>query len=592
MFIRPCYREKDGKRHAYWALVESYRTLRGPRQRVVSYVGAMGEDEVVEGYGDGGNDLFSGGGEKEWKRRRIEIDPDRVEVQRCRDFGGVWLGWELIRRLGLDEFVEQTIGRGREEVPWPLMVWVLVLSRLCDASSELYIAEHLYARSAMPDLLGIPEEKINDDRLYRALDELLPHKAALERFLKERLGSLFALKYDLLLYDMTSTYFEGEAAGNRQAKRGYSRDHRPDCKQVCIALVVSRDGMPLGYEVFDGNTADAKTVRQMVGTMEGRYGVADRIWVWDRGMVSEANLAFLREGGRRYIVGTPRSQLKAFERDLLTGDWKRIRDGLEVQLCASPDRRGETFILCRSADRRKKEQAIHARFERRIEDGLRKIARACARQPLSALRVAHRVGRLMGQNTRAAALFDVQVRTHRGRARMVWSKKEAWRNWASLREGCYLLRSNITDWSAEELWHAYIQLTEAEKAFCIHKSDLGIRPIRHQKAERVQSHILVCFLVYVLWKALGELCARAGLGEEPRRVFDELGNIRLVDVVMPTTDGRVFTRRCVTRPTDHQNILLQRLHLVLPRQLKKTDCSEDFLPPRHQFPRKSPSSVS
>jgi len=593
MFIRPCYREKDGKRHAYWALVESYRTVRGPRQRVVSYVGAIGEDEVVEGYGDGQDDLlFAGGGEKECKLRRIEIDPDRVEARRCRDFGGVWLGWELIRRLGLDQFVGQTIDRGREEVPWPLMVWILVLSRLCDASSELYIAEHLYARSAMPDLLGIPEDKINDDRLYRALDELLPHKAALERFLKKRLGSLFALKYDLLLYDMTSTYFEGEAAGNRQAKRGYSRDHRPDCKQVCIALVVSRDGMPLGYEVFDGNTADAKTVRQMVGTMEGRYGVADRIWVWDRGMVSEANLAFLREGGRRYIVGTPRSQLKAFERDLLAGDWKLIRDGLEVKLCANPDRRGETFILCRSADRGKKEQAIHARFERRIEEGLRKIARACARQPLSAVRADHRVGRLMGQNTRAAALFDVHVRTHRGRAHLVWTKKEAWRNWASLREGCYLLRSNITDWSAEELWHAYIQLTEAEKAFCIHKSDLGIRPIWHQKAERVQSHILVCFLVYVLWKTLGQLCVRAGLGEEPRRVFDELGNIRLVDVVMPTTDGRVFTRRCVTRPTDHQSILLQRLQFVLPRHLKMMDCSEDFLAQRHQFPRKSANSVS
>lgn len=573
MFIRPCYREKDGKRHAYWALVESYRTAQGPRQRVVSYVGSLDEDEIVEAGEDRQVELFG----KEKKRRKIEIDPDRVEVKRCRDFGGVWLGWELIRRLGLDEFVNRTIDRGREDVPWPLMVWVLVLSRLCDASSELYIAEHLYARSAMPDLLGVSEDKINDDRLYRALDALLPHKVALESFLKEKLGSLFDLKYDLLLYDMTSTYFEGEAEANRQAKRGYSRDHRPDCKQVCIALVVVRGGLPLGYEVFDGNTADSKTVRHIVGTMEERYGVADRIWVWDRGMVSKANLAFLREGGRRYIVGTPRSQLKAFERELLRDDWKLIREGLEVKLCTSPDHQGETFILCRSEDRRNKEKAIHERFEKRIEEGLKKIEKACNKQQLFPVKVAHRVGRLMGQNTRAAALFDVDVQTKRGgRARLVWSKKEAWRNWAALSEGCYLLRSNITDWSAEELWQAYIQLTEAEGAFRIHKSDLALRPIWHQKAERVQAHILVCFLSYVLWKTLGQLCIKAGLGDEPRRVFDELGHIRLVDVVMPTTDGRTFTRRCITRPNDHQNILLQRLNMHLPKQLKITDCSEDF----------------
>ena len=574
MFIRPCYRHKDGKRHAYWALVESYRTAQGPRQRVVSYIGAVHEDEQAEGVeSERQEDLF----EKPKKRRCIEIDPDGVEVRRCRDFGGVWLGWQLIQRLGLDEFVNHKIARGREEVPWSLMVWVLVLSRLSDASSELYIAEHLYARSAMPELLGIGEEKINDDRLYRALDALLPHKAALEVFLKEKLGSLFEVKYDLLLYDVTSTYFEGEAAGNRQAKRGYSRDHRPDCKQVSIALVVSRSGLPLGYEVFDGNTHDAQTVQQIIDLMENRYGKADRIWVWDRGMVCEENLAFLRQGGRRYIVGTPRSELKAFERELLGQEWMLVREGLEVKLCTRPGHAGETFILCRSADRRQKERAIHERFEKRIEEGLEKIERACGRQRLTPVKVAQRVGRLLGQNTRAAGLFQIEVQTQPdGGARLVWSKKEAWRRWAQLSEGCYLLRSNIADWSAEELWSAYIQLTEAENAFRIHKSDLSIRPIWHQKTERVQAHILVCFLAYVLWKALGQMCKQAGLGDEPRRVFDELGHIRLVDVVMPATDGRTFTRRCITRPSDHQLILLERLKLSLPNQLKITDCSEDF----------------
>jgi transposase len=388
---------------------------------------------------------------------------------------------------------------------------------------------------------------------------------------------LFDLKYDLLLYDVTSTYFEGEAARNELAKRGYSRDHRPDCKQVCIALVVSRNGMPLGYEVFAGNTHDSRTVQEIVGTMEGRYGSADRIWVLDRGMVSKKNLAFLRKNGRRYIVGTPRNQLKAFEKELLAGDWKVIRPGLEVKLCTTPENQGETFILCRSADRREKEKAIHERFEKRIEEGLKNIESACAKQRHSPVNIARRVGRLMGQNTRSASLFEVEIQTEAdGRAGLIWSKKPSQRRWSELSEGCYLLRSNIADWSAEDLWKAYIQLTEAETAFRIDKSDLSIRPIWHQKTERVQAHILVCFLAYVLWKTLGQMCARAGLGEEPRRVFDELGRIRLVDVVMPTLDGRSYTRRCVTRPTDHQMILLQKLKFVLPKQLKMTDCSEDF----------------
>jgi transposase len=565
MFIRPCYREKDGKRHAYWAVVESYRTAQGPRQRVVSYVGALEDGEVIAPVGrPAPADLFR----PPAKPRRIEIDPDRVEVRRCREFGGVWLAWELVRRLGLDAFVARTMPRGREAVPWPLMVWVLVLSRLCDASSELYIAEHLYARSAMPDLLGVPQEKINDDRLYRALDALLPHKAALEVFLKERLGDLFRVEYDLLLYDVTSTYFEGQAEGNRKAKRGYSRDHRPDCKQVCIALVVTRGGVPLGYEVFDGNTQDSRTVRQIVGTMETRYGVADRIWVWDRGMLSQENMAFLREGARRYIVGTPRGQLKAFERELLAQDWHVVREGLEVRLCRSAENADETFILCRSADRRQKERAMHERFEQRIAEGLEQLERTCNRQHLAPVKAAQRLGRLMGANSRAAALFETEVQTAPdGRARLVWSRHASARRWAELSEGCYLLRTNITDWSAEELWTAYTQLTDAETAFRIHKSDLTIRPIWHQKTERVEAHILVCFLAYVLWKTLGLLCKQAGLGDEPRRIFDELGTIRLIDVVMPTTDGRTFTRRCVTRPSDHQRILLQRLGLRLPGQL-------------------------
>ena len=398
----------------------------------------------------------------------------------------------------------------------------------------------------------------------------MPHKEALEVFLKNGLGEMFRLEYDLLLYDVTSTYFEGEAKGNPRAQRGYSRDHRPDCKQVCIALVVSKCGMPIGYEVFAGNCTDVTTLKEIVETMEKRYGKADRIWVGDRGMMSEKNIDFLKQGKRRYIIGAPKSALKKFEQELLREDWQSIRDGLQVKLCPSSDGE-ETFILCRSRDRGEKEKAMHERFEKRIEEGLKKIEASCSKQKCEPVKIATRVGKLMGRNTRAAGLFHVDVKTEPdGRAKLVWRKVEAWRDWAQLSEGCYLLRSNVSDWSAEDLWKAYIQLTEAEAAFRIHKSDLRIRPIWHQKDERVLAHILVCFLAYVLWKMLGELCRAAGLGSEPRRVLAELGKIIVVDVVLPTRSGVEIRRWCVSRPNDHQAILLQRLGLQLPTHLENT----------------------
>ena len=572
MFIRPCYRRKNGKRHAYWALMESYRTQRGPRQRVVAYLGQLDEPQrqgvkqAAEGKSGPRQKRLFGDVRPQW----VEVDVKRVRVENRRDFGGPWLGLQLVEQLGLKEFLDCTIPSGREEIPWSLTALVLVLCRLCDPSSELHIAEHFYAQSALSDLLGIPAEKINEQRLYRAMDALLPHKKALEAFLKNRLGELFGLEYDLLLYDVTSTYFEGQAEANPLAKRGYSRDHRPDCKQVCIGLVVSKCGMPLGYEVFAGNRVDVTTLQEIVETMERRYGRADRIWVGDRGMVSAANIAFLKQSGRRYIVGTPKSMLRQFEQELLAADWRTIRDGLEVKLCPSPDG-DETFVLCRSRDRSEKEKAMHGRFEQRIEEGLQRMEASCRKQRLEAVVVAQRLGRLLGQNSRAAGLFHTKIKTSAdGRATLDWKKLDAWRDWAALSEGCYLLRSNVRDWSEEDLWKAYIQLTEAEAAFRIHKSDLGLRPIWHQKEERVLAHILVCFLAYVLWKTLAQRCQRAGLGHEPRRVFEELGKIQLVNVVLPTRSGMEIRRRCVTQPTEHQAILLAYLKLNLP-EIPPTD---------------------
>jgi len=500
----------------------------------------------------------------------IEVDLKRIAVERTRKFGGPWIGLELLRRLGLDAFITKTMREGREEVPWAVMAMVLVLGRLCDPSSELRLAEQVYESSAMSELLGVPADKVNDDRLYRALDRLLPHKEALEKHLKQKLGELFPMEYDLLLYDVTSTYFEGESSRNELAQRGYSRDRRPDCKQVNIALVVSRYGMPVGYEVFAGNRHDAKTVEQIVEHVEKIYGRANRIWVMDRGMMSESNVAYLRKGGRRYIVGTAKSQLRKYEKELLSKDWKQVHDGLQVKICPAPDGK-EVFILCRSLERQAKEQAMHERFERRIEEGLEKIAASCRRSKQKPLLIATRVGRLMGQNTRAAGLFQVQVKEEEGAARIEWVKLDSWREWARLSEGCYMLRSNVTDWTPEELWRAYIQLTEAEAAFRIQKSDLQIRPVWHQRADRVQAHILVCFLAYVLWKALAQMCLMAGLGNEPRKVFASLSEIMLVDVVLPTRNGITIRKRCVSRPTEHQAILLQKLKLKLPSAIEITD---------------------
>jgi hypothetical protein len=341
MYLRRCYRAKDGKRHAYWALVQSLRTARGPRQQVVAYLGDMDEQGrlAVQRAAEPGKDKDQGELFPEAPPGRfVQVDVDNIRVLNCRSFGDAWLGLEVLRKLGLVDLLQKLMPPGREQVPWPMMAMVLVLCRLCDPSSELHIAEHFYQASAISDLLGIAPEKVNDDRLYRALDALLPHKRQLEQHLKQRLGELFDLSYDLLLYDVTSTYFEGQCQANPLAQRGYSRDGRPDCKQVCVAMVVTRCGYPLGYEIFPGNRADVTTLQEIVTTMEGKYGKADRIWATDRGMISEANIEFLKQDGRRYLVGTPRGMLKRYERQLREGPWEQVRQGLPSETLPRPRR--------------------------------------------------------------------------------------------------------------------------------------------------------------------------------------------------------------------------------------------------------------
>lgn len=572
MYLRHSTVKKNGKTHTYWRLVRSVRVGKKVRQETVAQLGELDAKGRVAARHLAeslvGVERQPGLFDEELPDEPVAVVPSKLRLERGRHFGNVWLAWKLWQALGLDSWMEEHIPRGQEDIPWGVMAAVLAIARFCEPSSELHIAEDWFRRTALGDLLGLSEAKVNDDRLYRALDRLLPHKDALEVHLKERLGTLFQLEYDLLLYDVTSTYFEGQADGNALAARGYSRDHRSDCKQVCIGLVVSRDGFPLGYEVFAGNRRDSTTLREIVERMEARYGREGRIWAVDRGMIDAANLKWLKERGSRYIVGTPKGELKRFEQELLKGSWHEIREGLEVR-CVHDGADPETFILCRSKDRASKETAMRERFEKRIEQGLQAIVAGCEKRRRDLGVIERRIGRLLGKNSRAAGLFLVQVgRDESGRTVVTWSRKAAALESAKRREGCYLLRSNVADWQAEDLWKAYMQLTEAEAAFRIQKDELQLRPVWHQTAERVQAHILVCFLAYVLRKTLEAWSQRAGLGRSIPTLMEEFARIQSTDVVLPTTNGHSLRLRCVVRPDKAQSILLQHLGLTLPERLR------------------------
>ena len=577
MYLRYTTRKKDGKVHRTWRLVRSVRIGRRVIQQTVTHLGELDEAgrlraralaRALIGAPEQA-DLFDDG----TRDQTIGVRLKGVRVEHGRHFGNVYLALALWHACRLDEFTVAQMRSGKEEVPWEKMAAVLVAARLCEPSSELHIAEDWYRRTALSDLLQLSDTLVNKDRLYRALDQLLPHKAALEAHLSKRVGELFAVDNEVLLYDVTSTYFEGEAAANPQAKRGYSRDHRPDCKQVCIALVVTFDGFPLGYEVFPGNTPDTTTVRTIVETMEARHGTVGKVWIMDRGMASAENLAWLRATGRRYILGTPKAELRRWAPALAQKTrWREIREGIEVKLCAAPDGGEETFILCRSKERIEKEKAMHARFSARIEQALAKLQARIAKSQkrLNRDAINRQIGRLLQRNQRAAARFAIEFKdadTPAGCTLEV-SIQDSFDQWAALSEGAYLLRSNVTEWSDEKLWKAYIQLTQAEAAFRIQKDQLSIRPIWHQREDRVQAHILVCFLAFVLWKTLELWQERAGLGNSPRTLLEELARIQAHDVILPTHTHGEVRLRCVTQPDAAQAALLDRLGIVLPKRIR------------------------
>ncbi len=576
MFLRELRPKKDGKEHSYWSLVETVRTPEGPRQRTLCYLGELNTSGQARWQKTMA--VFNEQGEsRQLKLFPSEVEPpendpnvarvllNKVRRERARQLGPCFLGLELWRRLGLDKFWEGLLDDHPADVPWSRVAAVLAINRLCAPGSELAIEERWYPATALDDLLAIPEGSLNDTRLYRCLDRLLPHKTKLERHLRERYGELFGAEFDVLLYDLTSSYVEGAGEKDPMLQRGYSRDHRPDCKQVVIALIVNAEGFPLSYETFDGNRADVSTVEAVMRMVERKYGRARRVWVFDRGIVSEEILAALRRRNGQYLVGTPRSKLKQFEAELLAGGWEQVRDDVEVKRVTMPGGE-ETSVLCRTTARREKEKAMRSRFSARMEKALGQLAQRVASGKLKDRgKIERRLGRIEARYPSVADLYQMQlVETDRG-LRLDWQILPERRTWQETREGAYLLRTNLQAESAAELWTKYMQLTEAEAAFRALKSALSIRPLFHQLEPRVKAHILVAFLGYALWVTLKHLLQRKQNSLTPARVLALLATVQSADIVLPTTDGREIRLRRVTTPSPEQSALLERLGITLPQ---------------------------
>ena len=601
MFLRSNHRIKDGKDHTYWSLVETVRTPGGPRQRTLCYLGELNGSAQARWLKT--IEVFNEQGEAEQLKlfpshiEPPEDDPqvarvllNQVRLERTRQFGACYLGLELWKRLELDHFFEEAIDEAPADVPWSRIAALLTINRLCAPGSELAVEQRWYPSTALDDLLGIEEGKINDTRLYRCLDQILPHKTKLEGHLKERYGSLFGAEFDVLLYDLTSTYVEGAAEDNPMMRRGYSRDHRPDCEQMVIALIVNSEGFPFSYETFDGNRADVSTVETMLRMVERKYGKARRIWIFDRGIVSEENLAAIRKRGGQYLVGTPRRQMKRFEAELVKEDWTRVRPEVEVKKVAIPQGE-ETYILCRTAGRREKEKAIRERFCSRMEEALKRLEKTMATGRLKNRNLMERrLGKIQARHPAVNDLYEISLRETGAGVRLSWHMREDRRRWHESREGAYLLRTNLQAETPEELWSKYMQLTEAEASFRALKSELSIRPLFHQKERRVKAHVLVAFLGYALWVTLKHLLQRrpalipkpaaADVGNTqpltPMQALALLSKLHSGDIVLPTTDGREIRLRRVTEPTAEQKSLLDLLGSSLPDRLSfNRQCSVD-----------------
>jgi transposase len=577
MFLRSKRRLKDGKEHRYWSVVENRRVRSGRVvQRQVLFLGEINDRQ--QGAWRQTLEVFD---EAEQRSRTLSLFPEdraipadaldgvqvklkEIELRRPRAFGSYWLGCELWRQLGLGVFWEGRLGGGREEVPWAKVLELLVVSRLVSPGSEFRLHRQGFDQSAMGDLLGSSFAVAEKDRLYRCLDRIVEHKAALFDHLRQCWQDLFQARFDILLYDLTSTYIEGEGEEIPKAKYGYSRDHRFDCRQVVIALVVTPEGFPLAYEVMEGNTSDRTTLRGFLAKVEAQYGQARRVWVMDRGIPTEEVLEEMRTPGREifYLVGTPRGKIQQYEKKWLELPWQKVRESVEVKLFAEE---GELYVLAKSAGRRAKERAIRRRKLVGLLKTLRKLRRGAPGRDQLLLRI----GAAKKDAGRAFGFLTLRLPEEKEEvARQTFSfrvDKEKLRK-AELHDGHYLLRSNLVSENPSVLWECYIQLTQVEAAFRALKSELGLRPIYHQVEKRVEAHILVAFLAYALSVTLKQRLVALAPGLTARAVLEKLATLQMLDVCLPTTDGRWLIMPRYTQPEPDQSLMLHQLNLALPAQ--------------------------
>ena len=577
MHLKVHRRKKDGKEHRYFSVVESRRVGQGRvAHRTVVYLGEINDSQqaawrrTLEVFDENRRDLtrlslfpedheISG-----HDVNALKVKLNQMQLERPRAFGGCWLGCELWRRLKLDEFWQSRLPEGRETVPWEKVLRLLVVNRLLDPGSEFRVHRQWFDQTAMAELLATDFAVAEKDRLYRCLDRLLEHKQELFQHLRQRWQDLFNTQFDVLLYDLTSTYFEGEAEGIEKAKRGYSRDHRPDCAQVIIALVVTPEGFPLAYEVMDGNTSDRTTLRGFLDRIEGAYGKARRVWVMDRGIPTEALLAEMRDPARQtfYLVGTPKGRVNQHEKKWLELPWQQVRESVQVKLY---EHEGELYVLAKSEGRQAKENAIRRKKLARLLRKLRAMRRSLPKRDQLLLRMGAAkkdAGRAFGFVIIRVPKADEEV-TRKTFTFAVDKKKLSK---AELRDGHYLLRSNLTAEDPGVLWERYVQLTQIEAAFKTMKSELGLRPIYHQLGHRVEAHILVAFLAYSLQVTLKNRLQALAPGLTPRAVIETLTPMQMLDVTFPTTDGRRLVMPRYTQPTPEQKLLLHQLQLTLPDQ--------------------------
>jgi hypothetical protein len=590
MFLRVNQRKKNGKLHRYWSVVESRRVASGnPAQRQVLYLGEINDSQ--EAAWRKTIEVFD---EEKSQSCQVSlfpcdraIPPDQanalslvlteMRLVRPRSFGDCWLGCLLWQELGLDRFWREKLGADRGGVPWDKVIQLLAINRLCEPGSEFALHRSWFLRSAMDELLGWDFAVAEKDRLYRCLDRILPHKDELCRFLVDRWKTLFDASFDVLLYDLTSTYFEGLAQQIPKAKHGYSRDGRPDCRQVVIALVVTTDGLPLAYEVLAGNTSDKTTLKSFLEKIQSMYGRARRVWVMDRGIPTQATLGQMRAEEVAYLVGTPKHLLSKLEKDLIDKPWEQVHEGMQVKLL---EREDELYVQARSSQRQKKENAMRRRKLRALVHGLNRLKR---NKKIKRDELIRKVAVLRKEAGRIASFVKVHEPGPNepvNRQTFICTfDRAAWKT-ATERDGCYILRAHVpwqdftaageslpgTEQQAHVLWTWYMQLVQVEEAFKTLKSDLNLRPIHHQIEKRVEAHIMVAFLGYCLNVTLRMKLSPAAPGLTPRAVLQSLSAIQMMEVHLPTTDGRLLIMPRHSEPEPEQKMILQTLKLELPPQ--------------------------